>query len=80
MAAKKELRARLPVAYEKAVEMTRTALAAEGFGILTEIRVNQVLKEKIGADFGRRMPARPPGVGRGAIQHCRSATAASLRS
>lgn len=51
MAAKKELRARLPVAYEKALEMTRAALAAEGFGILTEIHVDQVLKEKLGADF-----------------------------
>ena len=51
MAAKKGLRARLPVAYEKALEMTKKALAAEGFGILTEIPVNEVLKEKIGADF-----------------------------
>lgn len=51
MTASKELRVRLPATYEKALEKTIAALAAEGFGILTEIDVKQTLKKKIGADF-----------------------------
>lgn len=47
----RELRVQLPVAYEKALEMAKAALAAEGFGILTEIDVKGTLKAKIGADF-----------------------------
>ncbi len=47
----RELRVQLPVAYEKALEMTKAALAGEGFGILTEIDVKGTLKAKIGADF-----------------------------
>lgn len=37
--------------YEKAVEKTRTALADEGFGVLTEIDVKTTLKKKLGKDF-----------------------------
>jgi len=44
---------RLDLPYEQAVERTREALAAEGFGILTEIDVQKTLKEKINADFRR---------------------------
>lgn len=40
---------RLP--YARAVERTREALAAEGFGVLTEIDVAATLKKKIDVDF-----------------------------
>ena len=37
--------------YEETVARTREALAAQGFGILTEIDVRAKLKEKLGVDF-----------------------------
>ncbi len=37
--------------YEEAIEATKAALKAEGFGVLTEIDVRKTLKEKIDADF-----------------------------
>ena len=37
--------------YERALERTREALAAEGFGVLTEIDVRATLKKKLDADF-----------------------------
>ena len=43
------LTTRLP--YEQAVERTRAALAAEGFGVLSEIDVRAVLKKKLDVDF-----------------------------
>jgi uncharacterized protein (DUF302 family) len=51
MAEKGSLRIRLSVPYEKALDMARAALKAEGFGVLTEIDVKETLKAKIGADF-----------------------------
>ena len=39
--------------YEEAVRQAREALAANGFGILTEIDVKATLKQKIGVDFNR---------------------------
>ena len=37
--------------YDEAVERTRAALKAEGFGVLTEIDVRRTMKEKLDADF-----------------------------
>lgn len=39
--------------YDKAVENTREALKDEGFGVLSEIRIDEKLKEKLGVDFRR---------------------------
>ena len=44
---------RLDVPYELAVERVTSALAAEGFGILTEIDVKATLKKKLDLDFRR---------------------------
>ena len=45
--------AKVPGPFEEALERTRTALKAEGFGIISEIDIQKALKEKIGADFRR---------------------------
>lgn len=37
--------------YEQAVELTREALAAEGFGVLSEIDVAATLKKKLDVEF-----------------------------
>ena len=37
--------------YEEAVQRTKAALGAEGFGILAEIDVAATLKQKLGVDF-----------------------------
>ena len=39
--------------YDRAVERTREALQAEGFGVLTEIDVKATLKKKLDVDFKR---------------------------
>lgn len=44
-------RVQLDTPYEEALERTRTALKAEGFGVITEIDIKAALKEKVGADF-----------------------------
>jgi uncharacterized protein (DUF302 family) len=42
---------RLDGAFDTAVAKVREALAAQGFGIITEINVTVTLKEKLGVDF-----------------------------
>ena len=41
----------LPISFENGIERAKAALAAEGFGILTEIDVSETLKNKLGAEF-----------------------------
>lgn len=41
----------IPLEYGRAVERTKEALAAEGFGVLTEIDVAATLKKKLDVDF-----------------------------
>jgi uncharacterized protein (DUF302 family) len=41
----------VPLAYARAVERTREALASEGFGVLSEIDVAATLKKKLDVDF-----------------------------
>ncbi len=43
----------LSVPYEKALPRVKDALKAEGFGVLTEIDVQETLREKLQADFRR---------------------------
>ena len=43
----------VPLAYDQAVDRTRAALQAEGFGVLTEIDVKETLKKKLDVDFKR---------------------------
>ncbi len=43
----------LDLPFEEAMARTRAALKEQGFGVLTEIDVQQTLKEKLGADFRR---------------------------
>jgi len=47
------IRAVLSLPYEQAVQRVTEALKVEGFGVLTEIDVQDTLKQKIGADFRR---------------------------
>lgn len=39
--------------FDEAAEKTREALKSEGFGVLSEIRLDEKLKEKLGVDFRR---------------------------
>lgn len=41
----------IPLEYSLAVERTKEALAAEGFGVLSEIDVAATLKKKLNVDF-----------------------------
>ena len=45
------LSTRLHTSFENAVELTRKALADQGFGVLTEIDVKATLKAKLGEDM-----------------------------
>ena len=41
----------LQVSYEEAIPRVRDALKAEGFGVLTEIDVREILREKLGVEM-----------------------------
>lgn len=41
----------LPMPFDDAVRRTRSALQAEGFGVLTEIDMRAAFREKLGKDF-----------------------------
>lgn len=43
----------LAIPFDDAVARTRDALAAEGFGVITEVDIQKTLKAKIGVDFRR---------------------------
>lgn len=43
----------LDASFDEATERTREALKTEGFGVLSEIRIDEKLKEKLGVDFRR---------------------------
>ena len=43
----------LPLRFDQTLAMLPEVLAAEGFGVLTEIDVQQTLKKKLGVDFRR---------------------------
>lgn len=45
--------AKVPWSFEESLERARSALQAEGFGIISEIDIQGALKEKIGVDFRR---------------------------
>ena len=46
---------RVNLTFNDAVEKVKSALQAEGFGVLTEIDITQTSKRKIDADLGHRM-------------------------
>ncbi len=43
----------IDAAFEETAERARQALKLEGFGVLSEIRLDEKLKEKLGVDFRR---------------------------
>ena len=43
----------IDASFDDATERTREALKEEGFGVLSEIRLDEKLKEKLGVDFRR---------------------------
>ncbi len=49
------IRATVDLPYEQAIQKVTDALKAEGFGVLTQIDVKAVMKQKLNADFRRYM-------------------------
>jgi len=43
----------IKASFEEAIDRATESLKKEGFGVLTEIRINEKLKEKLGVDFPR---------------------------
>ena len=48
-------RTSIDLPYAEALQKTREALQAQGFGVLTEIDIREKLHEKLGVDFQRYM-------------------------
>ena len=55
----------VPMAFDAAVERSREALKSEGFGVLSEIRMDEKFKEKIFGLFQRLNPTQYQGTGIG---------------
>jgi len=49
------IRATVNLTYEQAIQKTADALKVEGFGVLTQIDAQAVLKQKLNVDFRRYM-------------------------
>lgn len=49
------LRTEIPLAYEAALVATRSALAEQGFGVISEIDLAATLKAKLGVDLPREV-------------------------
>lgn len=47
------IRVRMKEPFDEAVQKTREALQSQGFGVLTEIDMQQKMKEKLGVDMQR---------------------------
>jgi uncharacterized protein (DUF302 family) len=47
--------ARVEATFEQAVEQTKAALKQQGFGVLSEIRIDQALKEKLGVEMPKQL-------------------------
>jgi uncharacterized protein (DUF302 family) len=43
----------IKASFEEAIDRATESLKKEGFGVLTEIRIHEKLKEKLGVDFNR---------------------------
>ena len=43
----------LDIPYGKAIDLVRESLKKEGFGVLTEINVHEIMKEKLGVDMNK---------------------------
>lgn len=44
---------RVPLSHEEAVARTKEALKAEGFGVLSEIDIQEAMRQKVGHEMGR---------------------------
>ncbi len=61
---------RLHLPFEEAVERVKSALSAQGFGIITEIRIDETFKKKLDVDFRKYhiLGACNPGYAHQALQ------------
>lgn len=47
--------ARVQASFEQAIEQAKDALKQQGFGVLSEIRIDQALKEKLGVEVPKQV-------------------------